>query len=272
MNVICVDDEVLLLDRLVRVCGEIEDFTEVRGFGKSREALDYFEKGNTADIAFLDIDMPFMNGIELAGKIKEISPNTAVIFTTAFSQYALDAYNVLALGYLLKPIRKEAILKILEQRDRYQSGGAKKENEKVQIRTFGNFEVLIGGKPISFKRDHSREVLAYLVDRMGTGATRPEIAAILWEDAPYDRAHQSALNVYIVDLKKTLREAGAEDILLSLGGRFLIDVNKVDCDIYRYLDGDPALAGKFCGEYMNEFSWAEITASYLSMKDYRTSP
>lgn len=269
MKVICVDDEVLLLNRLVRVCGEIDAFSEVRGFDKSREALAYVEGGGTPDVAFLDVDMPYLNGIELAKKIKEICPTAAIVFTTAFSQYALDAYNVPALGYLLKPIRKEAILKLLDQLALYR-GAAREEKEKekgkVKIRTFGNFEVLVGDRPIVFKRDKAREILAYIVDRMGTGATRPEIAAILWEDAPYDRTHQSNLNVYIGELKRALREAGAEDILLSLGGRFLIDVARVDCDIYRYLDGDPSLTDKYCGEYMSEYSWAEVTAGYLEVK------
>lgn len=264
MKVICVDDEILLLNRLVKQCGEIEKFSEVKGFTKSKEALQFVEDGNDVDLALLDIDMPVINGIDLAKAIKERSPKTAVIFTTAFIQYALDAYNVLALGYLLKPIKKEDILKVLGQLEIYQA--SQPTSDKIKIRTFGNFEVFVGDKPVIFKRSKAREILAFIVDRMGTGATRPEIAGILWEDGIYDRDRQFELNVYIKSLKKSLTDAGADKMLLALGGRFMIDVDKVDCDIYQYLKGDPEAVNSFNGEYMNEYSWAEVTAGYISAK------
>ncbi len=266
MKVICVDDEILLLNRLVKQCDEIEKFSSVKGFTKSKDALQYVEEGNEVDLALLDIDMPVVNGLDLAKGIKERSPKTAIIFTTAFIQYALDAYNILALGYLLKPIKKEDILKVLEQLEIYQA--TQPVVEKIRIRTFGNFEVFVGDKPINFKRSKSREILAYIVDRMGTGATRPEIAGILWEDGIYDRERQFELNVYIKALKKSLSDAGAEKILLSLGGRFMIDVDKVECDIYQFLKGDQEAVNSFHGEYMNEYSWAEVTAGYITTKNY----
>ncbi len=265
MKVICVDDEILLLNRLVKQCGEIEKFDSVNGFTKSKDALQYVEEGNDVDLALLDIDMPIINGIDLAKAIKERSPKTAVIFTTAFIQYALDAYKILALGYLLKPIKKEDIIKVLQQLEIYRE--LPSTNDKIKIRTFGNFEVLVGDKPVIFKRSKSREILAYIVDRMGTGATRPEIAGILWEDGVYDRERQFELNVYIKALKKSLSEFGADKILLSLGGRFMIDMDKVECDIYQFLKGDSEAVNSFHGEYMNEYSWAEVTAGYISTKN-----
>lgn len=265
MKVICVDDEILLLNRLVKQCGEIEQFSDVKGFVKSRDALEYLDNGNGVDLAFLDIDMPVINGLDLAKAIKSRYPKTAIVFTTAFIQYALDAYNILALGYLLKPIKKEDIVKVLDQLKIYQV--TQPTSDKIKIRTFGNFEVFVGDTPVNFKRSKSREILAYIVDRMGTGATRPEIAGILWEDGIYDRERQFELNVYIKALKKSLQDAGADKILLSLGGRFMIDVDKVDCDIYQYLKGDQDAVNSFHGEYMNEYSWAEVTAGYISAKN-----
>ena len=66
---------------------------------------------NTADLALLDIDMPMMNVIELALRIKEKSPDTAIIFITGYSNYAVAAFRVCASGYLLKPVTKEKLAK-----------------------------------------------------------------------------------------------------------------------------------------------------------------
>lgn len=63
-------------------------------------------------MALLDIDMPSMNGIELAAKIKMLRPEVSVIFLTGYSQYALDAFNVHASGYLLKPMTSWSLAEI----------------------------------------------------------------------------------------------------------------------------------------------------------------
>ena len=108
MKIICVDDEELLVEDAVATCLELPQIDEAIGFSYPDEALAWL--GNhSADIALLDIDMPSMSGIELAAKIKALRPEVAVIFLTGYSQYALDAFNVHASGYLLKPITKERL-------------------------------------------------------------------------------------------------------------------------------------------------------------------
>ena len=101
MRAICVDDEKILMDHTVSMCSELPQIDEVRGFTKPKEALQWLED-NTADLALLDIDMPTMNGIELAMRIKEKSPDTAIIFITGYSHYAVDAFQVRASGWCVR--------------------------------------------------------------------------------------------------------------------------------------------------------------------------
>ena len=108
MRIICVDDEELVLQLTVSLCRELPEVEDVQGFSKAKDALKYL-KTNPADIALLDIDMPDMNGILLAKKIKETNSNTAIVFLTGYSQYAVDAFNIRANGYLLKPISKSRL-------------------------------------------------------------------------------------------------------------------------------------------------------------------
>ena len=84
MIAICVDDEPLVLQLTLSLFRDLKQFDQVEGFGGSLEALDWLEK-NKPDLAMLDIDMPNMNGITLAGKIKEMYPDTAIIFLTGYA-------------------------------------------------------------------------------------------------------------------------------------------------------------------------------------------
>ena len=81
MKVICVDDERLLMEDTVALCLEIDGIDEAKGFTQPKEALRYLEH-ERVDAALLDIDMPGMNGIDLAAAIKEKWPNTAIFFLT----------------------------------------------------------------------------------------------------------------------------------------------------------------------------------------------
>jgi len=95
MNILAIDDNVLALEELVSSIKEACPDDEIHSFSKPSELLDY-AKENECDIAFLDIEMWGMNGIELAQKLKEIHAKINIIFVTGYSKYALDSYTVKA--------------------------------------------------------------------------------------------------------------------------------------------------------------------------------
>ena len=107
MKIICVDDERLLMESTVSMCLELPQIDEAKGFTRPAEALDWLND-NSSDIALLDIDMPKMNGLVLAAEIKKKLPDIAIILLTGYSQFAVDAFELHALGYLLKPVTKES--------------------------------------------------------------------------------------------------------------------------------------------------------------------
>ena len=193
MTAICVDDEPLVLQLTLSLFRDLPGFQEVEGFAGPLEALDWLEN-HTPDIALLDIDMPGMNGLELARRIRDMHPDTAVIFLTGYSEYALDAFQLHASGYLMKPINRE---KLASEVEYALSGRNRGKASNVFAKTFGNFDLLVDGRPLVFKRSKSKELLAYLVDRHGGNVSRPEAFAVLWEDTFYDRAMQKQMDVVI---------------------------------------------------------------------------
>lgn len=131
------------------------------------------------------------------------------------------------------------------------------------MRCFGTFEVFWQGEPLKFERRQTRELFAYLVDRRGATCTAEEVIAALWtEDFDLKNAKHRVRN-FVADLRATLRFIGMEDVLLRRGSSLAIRTELLDCDYYRMLAGDMAAVNAYRGEYMTNYSWAELTAGML---------
>ena len=259
MKIICVDDEELVLGLTVSLCRELPQAPEVEGFLSAGDALGWL-KEHGADIALLDINMPEMDGITLAAKIKESHPNTAIIFLTGYAEYAVDAFALHVSGYLLKPVSAERLAAEVD----YALSGTQlqKPAAHIVVQTFGEFELLVDGVPVSFTRARAKELLAYLVDRQGRSVTRANAFAVLWEDELYDRPMQKQMDVMIRSLRATLQQHEVSEILEMKKGSLRICPEKLDCDLYRFFDGEIEAINAYRGEYMSSYSWASLTEAY----------
>ncbi|MBR0537260.1 MAG: response regulator, partial [Clostridia bacterium] len=189
--------------------GELPQIEEAEGFTRAKDALEWLNE-HSADLAFLDIDMPGMSGMELAAIIKTKWPAMAIIFLTGYPQYAVSAFELRANGYILKPATKER----LEEEIAYAFSGKRNQTHgHIVMKTFGGFECFVDGKELPFKQAKCKELLAYLVDRRGNSVMRAEAFAILWEDRLYDRSMQKQLDVIIRSLRATLQEYGIAAVL-----------------------------------------------------------
>ena len=180
MNIIAVDDELFALSDLKEVLEICIPKADINGFLKADEAI-AFARNNNVDIAFLDIEMNDMTGIQLAGQLTQINEKINIIFVTGYSEYALEAFSVYASGYILKPATEKSVLNALSNL-RYPVENARKT---VTVKTFSNFEVYVDGIPIHFPRAKSKELFAYLVHKNGTGCSLKEIAGARYEDREY---------------------------------------------------------------------------------------
>ena len=112
LNIMMVDDERIILTGGVPVIKSIFPDASVSGFTKPSEALDY-ARNNKVSIAFLDIELGKLSGLDLCQKLLTINPRTNVIFLTAYMEYSFDAWDTGACGFLLKPISGAAVKKQL---------------------------------------------------------------------------------------------------------------------------------------------------------------
>lgn len=259
MKVICVDDEELVLGLVIHLCKLIPQISDVKGFTSPLEALEYI-KSNEVNAAFLDIDMPEMNGIQLAVKIKELKPDTAIVFLTGYSEYALEAFKIHANGYLMKPIERE---KLEDEINHILSEKSGEKYPHIFARTFGVFDLFLDGQPVKFARSKAKELLAYLIDKQGSGVKRAVAFSALYEDELYDRKMQKQFDVIVQSLKKTLAENGIEEIFEMESGEMRVNPELFECDLYRLLKGDAQAVNSYRGEYMSTYYWANMTEAFI---------
>ena len=259
MKIIAVDDEKLALDTLVDSIEKAVPDASITGFRKPEDALTYVRE-NDCEIAFLDIKMRGMTGLELAKRLKDIRGDINIIFVTGYSEYSLDAFRLYASDYLLKPATPDAVRQAM---DHLRTPIKPVQTKRVRFQCFGNFEVYVDNKPLIFGRAKSKELLAYLVDRMGASATMGELMAVIWDDGADTSSRQSNLRNLIADLKNVLSDAEVGNIILKSRNSIAVNCEMVNCDYYDFLQHIPYAVNAYHGEYMMQYSWAEITTAAL---------
>ena len=260
MLIWALDDERLQLNMLTRTILEAEPEAEIASFSTVSSVLARLEAGDRPDVVFTDVEMPGMSGVELAKQMKIVSPHTNIIFVTGFSNYALEAAVMHASGYVMKPPTAERVRSELNDlRSPVQSGPP----ARVRVQTFGNFEVFVNGAVLDFKSAKAKELFALLVDRRGAGLTTAEIAAELWEEREYSVSLKNQVQKIISLLRAALAAADCGDILVKGHNRTAVNVEQVSCDLYDFLTGDLPSINSFTGEYMTQYSWAELTNGFL---------
>ena len=260
MMIFAIDDEPKALRVLCRCVEAAAPGAGLRAFDSAFAALDAIRFGGLfPDIVFSDIEMPGLSGLEFAVALKKASPDTRVVFVTAFSQYALDAFQVRAQGYIMKPLTTALVRRELDELP----AEPKPAPNRLRVQCFGYFEVFWRGEPLRFARRRTKEFLAYLVDRRGAFCAMEDVISALWGDVDDMKNAKHRVRNFISDLRETLKGIGMEDVLIRRTNNIAIRTELLDCDYYRMLEGDMAAVNAFRGEYMTNYSWAELTAGNL---------
>ena len=149
MKILIVDDEAPARSRLRSLVGELGGHEVVAEAASGQKAL---EVGGREDVevALVDIRMPGMDGLSTAGRLSQLEQPPAIIFVTAFDDYALEAFDTAAIDYLLKPVRQERLGRALErarrlnraQLEALQSGDGEGAREHILCRRPGGAELV----------------------------------------------------------------------------------------------------------------------------------
>ena len=259
MRTIVVDDEKMALVAFMEEAKNIKELDIAGVFDNAKEAVEFI-KDNDVELAILDVKMKGIDGINLGSIFRDINPDIMLIYITGYEKYAYEAIKLHEAAYLVKPFSSEQLEYAVESARLL----SKRRKSRINVRTFGHFDIFVNENPVMFKSNKAKELLALLVDRRGGTVTTDQIIGTLWEERPNDSYTQNLCSKIGKTLEKELKENDIGDILVSSRGIKRVNTALFDCDLYDLLDGDERAAEKFLGEYMLDYSWAEARMALLA--------
>ena len=193
--------------------------------------------------------------------IRKINEKISVVYVTGHDEYALNAFDVGAFGYILKPCNAPKIEKIISRFELTRN--YPKGRKIIEIKTFGRFDIFINGNAIHFSNKKAKELLALMVDRLGGTVTMEQAIDILWENRPFDEKTKNLYRIALKNLRDTLKQADCIEVLVETRNQRSVDFTKVKCDYYDYVNAKEKNYDMFSGEYMSDYSWGEYTLAKL---------
>ncbi|KMZ53557.1 response regulator [Dorea sp. D27] len=257
MKAIIVDDEKRALNLMASMLSVIEDVELEAEFQSPYEALDYIKThGEGVDILFLDVEMPGMDGIFMAGELLRLPCPPKIVFVTGYEKYAYAAWEAEAVDYLLKPYRQADVRHAVERCKSFSRAGTA---HRIEVKCFPAFELFVDGSPVKFPNKKAKELLAYLIHNKGNWVETGNIVYNIFGEQDEEQG-KKYYNVVSYRLRRTLAEEGVSGLMEVEYGKCRVRTECFICDYYRYLDGREEL---FDGDYMQQYSWAEPTVATL---------
>lgn len=280
MKVILVDDEILALNYLEY---QLKSVADVEIIGKYTDPLIGKQAIEEADVdlVFLDIEMHKTNGMQLAEELLEIKPHLPIVFVTAYNEYAIKAFELNALDYILKPATQERL------RDTLKRVTNRVESKNEEIDTVRDFLSIKLFKQVSFvkytSKDHfpitlkwrtkkAEQLFLYLLVHHDKLVDKAILVELLWPDLELERAYQQLYSA-VYHIRNTLAELHHFFSITSLSSGYMLNVKHTNIDVEKYdhfmqsainLSNESIslyedALGIITGEYLEEydFIWAE---------------
>lgn len=280
MKVILVDDERLALEVMERMIREIDSFKVIGKYTNPHQALEAITR-EEPDVAFLDIEMPEITGIELAERIRSRLPSVKVVFVTAYDNYAVKAFELSAIDYLLKPVKRErlaeTVKRLLEKTEKAEKPAATAPDSQVIIRCFQSLQIeLPAGSAeqaaIRWRTSKAQELFAFLVHQRGQLVRKDTLLDMLWPEADWKKGY-TLLYTAVYQIRKMLENAGVNMRILSYDEGYQLEMNQAKLDVADWEHGlreappisaatlpeHRSLLELYRGDYMadNAYIWAE---------------
>lgn len=288
LRAIIVDNEEPAINVLRILLERTGQVMVVDSFLSAADALCGLEKANV-DVAFLDIEMPETNGLELAENILAINSDAEIIFVTAYDQYALNAFRVNALDYLLKPLSFEAVEQTvarLVKRKGLLAGSVHKLPGNGRIYCFGKFSVYGAAStiPVKWRTSKAEELFAYMLQNLEREVPKWRICEALW--AEYDAEKVDIqLHTTIYKMKKALSSANIKFNFSFINGCYWLSLPQAYIDTVEFesyvsssmpvgedtIEKYEKALSLYKGDYLEEngYLWSLSQKAEYSQKYYR---
>lgn len=286
IRAIIVDDEPLALRHLEK---QLMKTGRVDVVGKYSIATDVLKemKHLEFDVAFLDIEMPGLSGLDLADLINDWNKEIGIVFVTAYREYAVQAFELESIDYLLKPIMLERLekttIRLQEQLHlrNIEIDEVPKVKDPLKIICFKEFNVYHHGAPVKWKTVKVKELFAYFFMNLHNPIQRDTLIETLWPDVDYQRA-KIQLHTAMSYLRKLLDALGYPQAISFSNGSYTLNIDRFESDVHQFkqilqthsvitADNIAIIASmieQYDGDYMedNGYEWAHPKAQEIRQK------
>lgn len=240
MRIVCVDDERLSLQFIEKQLEQIEGISIVAMFTNPLEAKEYI-LNEAIDTAFLDVQMPGINGIQLAEQILEYKPDINIVFITAYDQYAVEAFQLNALDYVIKPTTVERLHKTLKRvKAKLKNTANDKDSNqedhslRIKVSNYLAFEEKPNVfQPVSWRTSKSQELFIYLLHNRNRLVEKSAIVDLLWYDHDVEKAY-ALLYTTVYNTRKQLKKYRPNIKLYNRLDGYLLELQNVEIDLVHW--------------------------------------
>lgn len=233
LRVMIVDDEEMAVRRLKRILSEMGGMESIESFLDPQEGYQYAQD-HVVDVAFLDISMPDINGMRLSELLTGTGNHTDIVFVTGSDEYAVRAYAIDALDYIVKPVTSERLAATMKKIHRVRKSDHAAPTLDVQL--FGGFKITrctSEGKKeaIRLRSPKTEELFAFLACKGTVG--REEVADTLWQDLAPDNALKN-LNSTLYYIRKAVGNDRSGGGITTTGNEIRLETDDLRCDLYEF--------------------------------------
>ncbi|MDV2686417.1 response regulator [Alkalihalophilus lindianensis] len=234
IRAIVVDDEMLAMEFMKRKLNELGGVEVVAAYTDSKKVLKEMHYLDF-DVAFLDIDMGGVNGIDLAEHLINYNKDIQIVFATAYQEYAIKAFELNSIDYLLKPIRKERLVRTVErlQKNNIHQNLKRKEAATLSVTSLGELLVTFSGDLIKWKTAKVKELFAYLLTYHESYVDRDILIEHLWPGSDYHKA-KIYLHTSISYLRQLLKGFGYEEVIMYQNNKYKLKLGRFIWDLHLF--------------------------------------
>ncbi|WAA09979.1 response regulator [Fervidibacillus albus] len=276
MRIILVDDETLALYHMEKLLNDIGNISIVGKFSNPFDGLDATIR-EQPDVVFLDINMPELSGIEFAERIQSVYPKIIIVFVTAYDEYAVKAFEMNAIDYVVKPIQKKRLAETVHrlmkrvnpQMDSSEHSGMVCCFQTLRFkRSMWDSNYL----DVHWRTAKARELFSFLIQHRKRPVRKDTLLELLWPEFDEKKGF-AQLYIAIYQIRKTLSSINMGITISSFDNSYMLELNEVKLDIEEWEKGMSTLKfgmdqnisayektmSLYQGDYLceEEFIWAE---------------